>query len=205
MGPRHSCRNTFKKLPCEYVLFYAVCDNQNNLCSDLEVHGLITICQLQIFLFSRRAPCLLVLGYLIDRQETFSLRRKKISFKDNLVSYLLNNPFYTVAEFLGHPANNKLQFRFISNCKWVFTRWYYHCNNTTHKYTDHIHNTYITYTQIHISHKIPLKTNKTNQKNGVFWDVTPCGSCKNQRFGGTQRLLHQGDKNRWTRNNTSCN
>jgi hypothetical protein len=22
-------------------------------------------------------------------------------------------------------------------------------------------------------------------KNGVFWDVTPCGSYKNQRFGGT--------------------
>jgi hypothetical protein len=22
-------------------------------------------------------------------------------------------------------------------------------------------------------------------KNGVFWDVTPCGSCKTQRFGGT--------------------
>jgi hypothetical protein len=20
-------------------------------------------------------------------------------------------------------------------------------------------------------------------KNGVFWDVTPCGSCKNRRFG----------------------
>jgi hypothetical protein len=33
-------------------------------------------------------------------------------------------------------------------------------------------------------------------KNGVFWDVTPCGSCKNRRFGGTWRLLHQGDKNR---------
>jgi hypothetical protein len=27
-------------------------------------------------------------------------------------------------------------------------------------------------------------------KNGVFWVVTPCGSCKNQRFGGTWRLLH---------------
>jgi hypothetical protein len=24
-------------------------------------------------------------------------------------------------------------------------------------------------------------------KNGVFWVVTPCGSCKNQRFGGTWR------------------
>jgi hypothetical protein len=23
------------------------------------------------------------------------------------------------------------------------------------------------------------------KKNGVFWDVTPCGSCKNRRFGGT--------------------
>jgi hypothetical protein len=22
-------------------------------------------------------------------------------------------------------------------------------------------------------------------KNGVFWDVTPCGCCKSQRFGGT--------------------
>jgi hypothetical protein len=22
-------------------------------------------------------------------------------------------------------------------------------------------------------------------KKGVFWDVTPCGSCKNRRFGGT--------------------
>jgi hypothetical protein len=22
-------------------------------------------------------------------------------------------------------------------------------------------------------------------KNGIFWDVTPCGSCKNRRFGGT--------------------
>jgi hypothetical protein len=31
-------------------------------------------------------------------------------------------------------------------------------------------------------------------KNGVFWAVTPCGSCKNRRFGGTWRLLHQGDK-----------
>jgi hypothetical protein len=24
-------------------------------------------------------------------------------------------------------------------------------------------------------------------KNGVFWDVTPCGSCKNRRFGGTNQ------------------
>jgi hypothetical protein len=22
-------------------------------------------------------------------------------------------------------------------------------------------------------------------KNGIFWYVTPCGSCKNRRFGGT--------------------
>jgi hypothetical protein len=24
-----------------------------------------------------------------------------------------------------------------------------------------------------------------SMKNGVFWDVTPCDSCKNRRFGGT--------------------
>jgi hypothetical protein len=34
------------------------------------------------------------------------------------------------------------------------------------------------------------------RKNGVFWDITPCGSCKNQRFGGTWRLHNQYDKNR---------
>jgi hypothetical protein len=33
-------------------------------------------------------------------------------------------------------------------------------------------------------------------KNAVFWDVTPRGSCKNGRFGGTYRLHHQGDKGR---------
>jgi hypothetical protein len=36
-------------------------------------------------------------------------------------------------------------------------------------------------------------------KNVVFWDVMPCGSCKNRRFGGTYRLRYQGDKDRWTR------
>jgi hypothetical protein len=38
-------------------------------------------------------------------------------------------------------------------------------------------------------------------KNGVFWDVRPCGSCKIRRFGGTYRLHHQGDKNRLIKNN----
>jgi hypothetical protein len=42
-------------------------------------------------------------------------------------------------------------------------------------------------------------------KNGVFWVVTPCGSCKNQRFGGTYCLHHQDDKNWWTRSNVSHN
>jgi hypothetical protein len=27
-----------------------------------------------------------------------------------------------------------------------------------------------------------------NMKNAIFWDVTPCGSCKNRRFGGTSVL-----------------
>jgi hypothetical protein len=42
-------------------------------------------------------------------------------------------------------------------------------------------------------------------KNGVFWDVTPCGCCKRRRFGGTYRLHRQGDKNRRGRNNISSN
>jgi hypothetical protein len=36
-----------------------------------------------------------------------------------------------------------------------------------------------------------------------LWDVTPCGSCKNWRFGGTYRLCHQGYNNRRARNVSS--
>jgi hypothetical protein len=28
-------------------------------------------------------------------------------------------------------------------------------------------------------------------KNAVFWDVTPCGSCKNRRFGGTYLMVER--------------
>jgi hypothetical protein len=36
-------------------------------------------------------------------------------------------------------------------------------------------------------------------KNAIFWDVMPCGSCKNRHCGGTYRLRHQGDKNQRAR------
>jgi hypothetical protein len=29
---------------------------------------------------------------------------------------------------------------------------------------------------------------EVTMKNAVFWDVTPCRSCVNRRFGGTYRL-----------------
>jgi predicted DNA-binding ribbon-helix-helix protein len=42
-----------------------------------------------------------------------------------------------------------------------------------------------------------------NMENAFFWDVTPCGSCKNQRFGRMCRLYGQNDKNRPSRKNFS--
>jgi hypothetical protein len=42
-------------------------------------------------------------------------------------------------------------------------------------------------------------------KYGVFWNITQCGSCKIRRFGGTQCLHHQGDKNQRARTNVSSN
>jgi hypothetical protein len=33
-------------------------------------------------------------------------------------------------------------------------------------------------------------------KNAVFWDMAPCRSCVNGRFGGTYLLYLQGRKNR---------
>jgi hypothetical protein len=42
-----------------------------------------------------------------------------------------------------------------------------------------------------------------NMKNVVFWDVTPCGSCKNRRFGEKYRLHHHGEENERDRKNVS--
>jgi hypothetical protein len=33
-------------------------------------------------------------------------------------------------------------------------------------------------------------------KNAIFWDVTPCGSCKNERFRRTYCIRQKADKNR---------
>jgi hypothetical protein len=35
------------------------------------------------------------------------------------------------------------------------------------------------------SDSVFLRRNLNAVKNGIFWDVTPCDSCKNPRFGGT--------------------
>jgi hypothetical protein len=42
-------------------------------------------------------------------------------------------------------------------------------------------------------------------KNAVFSHMTPRGSCKNRRFGGTYRFHHQAGKNQQARNNVSSN
>jgi hypothetical protein len=59
--------------------------------------------------------------------------------------------------------------------------------------TDNIGKLHIFYVRFEVFTAVTMK-------NGVFWDVTPCSSCKNRRFGGPYRLFHQGHKNRWTRN-----
>jgi hypothetical protein len=42
-------------------------------------------------------------------------------------------------------------------------------------------------------------------KKAIFWDMTPCGCCKNRSFGGTYRLHNQGENNQQARNNVKYN
>jgi hypothetical protein len=44
---------------------------------------------------------------------------------------------------------------------------------------------------------------KVTMKNSVFWDVTPCCSCKKRHFGGMYRLHLQEEKHQRARNNVS--
>jgi hypothetical protein len=42
-------------------------------------------------------------------------------------------------------------------------------------------------------------------KNIIFWDMTPCGSCKDGRFGGKCHHHYQSGKNQRAMNNISNN
>jgi hypothetical protein len=45
---------------------------------------------------------------------------------------------------------------------------------------------------------------EATMKNSVFWDVTPCDSYKNLRFGETYQLHHQRGKNQRLRTNLAA-
>jgi hypothetical protein len=120
VGPRDSCRNLFKKLDilalsCEYILSLTlfVMDNQNNICSGLEVHGLYIRSRNQLYLPISNLS-VFQKGNMFTGIRLFnrlpmtiqSLRKDRISFKNKLFLYLMNNSFYAVAEFLEFTMNN---------------------------------------------------------------------------------------------------
>jgi hypothetical protein len=117
---RDSCRGLFRKLDIlplsyEYILslMLFVTDNQNNFHSGLEVHSMNTRSKNQHYLPTSNLS-------VFQKGTTFSgirlfnslpgtiqsLRNDRAHFKNNLLSYLMTNSFYTVAEFLEHTANN---------------------------------------------------------------------------------------------------
>jgi hypothetical protein len=116
--PRDSCRSLFKKLDilplsCEYIFSFMlfVIDNQNKFCSGLEVHGLNTRSRNHLYLptsnlFQKGTMCTGTRLFNSLLRTIQSLRKDRISFKNNLISYLMNNLFYAVAEYLEHTANN---------------------------------------------------------------------------------------------------
>jgi hypothetical protein len=120
MGPRDSCRGLFRKLDilllsCEYILslMLFVIDNQNNFRSGLEVHGLNTRSKNQFYLpttnlsvFQKGATFHGIRLFNSLPGTIHSLRNDRVHFKNNLLSYLMANSFYTVAEFLEHTVNN---------------------------------------------------------------------------------------------------
>jgi hypothetical protein len=122
VGPRDSCRSLFRKLdilplPCEYTsilsLMLFVIDNQSNFRLGLEVHGLNTRSNNQLYLptsnlsvFQKGAKLTGIRLFNSLPRTIQSLKNDRISFKNNLSSYLMKNSFYTVAAFLEHTVNN---------------------------------------------------------------------------------------------------
>jgi hypothetical protein len=90
-----------------------VIDNQNNFCLGLEVHGLNIRSQNQLYLpisnlsVFQKGTMFTGIGLFNRLPMTIqSLRKDRISFKNKLFLYLMNNIFYTVDEFLEYTMNN---------------------------------------------------------------------------------------------------
>jgi hypothetical protein len=49
---------------------------------------------------------------------------------------------------------------------------------------------------ISVHRKDIIKWIYASTDNAVYWNITPCDSCKNTRFAEMYRLHYQGDKNR---------
>jgi hypothetical protein len=105
-----------RNLSCEYILSLVlfVIDNQNNFCSGLEVHGLNIRSQNQLYLpilnlsvFQNGTMCTSIRLYNRQPMNVQNLRKDRSSFKNKFFFlYLMNNSFYTVAEFLEYTMNN---------------------------------------------------------------------------------------------------
>jgi hypothetical protein len=48
-----------------------------------------------------------------------------------------------------------------------------------------IGNNFVLHRRYIMSHVIFEVFTAVTMKTGTFWDITPCGSCRNRRFGGT--------------------
>jgi hypothetical protein len=95
-------------------LLLFVIDNQNNFCSGLEVHGLNIRSRNQLYLpisnlsvFQKGAMFTGIRLFNRLPMNIQSLRNNRISFKNKLFLYLMNNnSFYAVDEFLEYTMND---------------------------------------------------------------------------------------------------
>jgi hypothetical protein len=120
VGSTDSCTGLFRKLDilplsCEYILslMLFVIDIQNNFPSGLAVHGLnarsksqfyLPTSNLSVFQKGTTSSGIRLFNSLPGTIQ--SLRNDRARFRNNLLSYLMANSFYTVAELFEHTVNN---------------------------------------------------------------------------------------------------
>jgi hypothetical protein len=90
-----------------------VIDNQTKFCSGLDIHGLNTRNREQLYLpnsnlsvFQKGTTLTTIKLFNRLPKPIQSLKEDKISFRNKLTLYLMNNSFYTVSEYVEHNLNN---------------------------------------------------------------------------------------------------
>jgi hypothetical protein len=125
-----------------------------------------------------------------------------------LLSLPLRACFRVCIQTAGNNCHNLCaeEYDYVHALFWERRHWYFETFNTLRRlYREPLVQRLDTLNDLMLKLHVIFEDSRRWLKSAIFWDVPPCGSCKNRHFGETYCLHHQGKKSDRASNNVASN